>query len=106
MFYTGFYEKWYYGKTPSIIGSLIPFYPFGIRSESFIAYFDKNEKVVAFSSPVIKEDLKLGQPNMLLVGTRLARTRRSRSVGPTYTYKGNKDHVETDSSGRFGGYLF
>jgi outer membrane protein assembly factor BamE (lipoprotein component of BamABCDE complex) len=56
--FDGWYEKWYYGKAPSTLGTLIPFYPFGSPSGAYIVYFDKNETVVAFSSPANRKDPK------------------------------------------------
>lgn len=50
--FDGWYEKWYYGKKPSILGTIIPFYPFGVPSKSYIVYFNDKNKVVRYSGPI------------------------------------------------------
>ena len=56
--FDGWHEKWYYGKKPSILSSIIPFYPFGVPSQSYIIYFDDKNKVVWYTAPQENHDDK------------------------------------------------
>ncbi|MEJ2158613.1 MAG: hypothetical protein P8X96_25080 [Desulfobacteraceae bacterium] len=49
--FDGWYEKWYYGKDPSILSSIIPFYPFGSPRKTYIVYFDKEGRVAGYLEP-------------------------------------------------------
>jgi outer membrane protein assembly factor BamE (lipoprotein component of BamABCDE complex) len=56
--FDGWYEKWYYGKDPSILSSIVPFYPFGPPNKTYIVYFNKDGRVAGYLEPSDDDNYK------------------------------------------------